>query len=75
MATHNWDDFKGKKALRAGGASREENSEARDEIRGLTSGDWGGLGNYLWELTLENSNLAKRRQEWAIQCIVRGRPS
>ena len=44
-------------------------------IGGLTSGHWGGLGNYLWELTLENNNWAERRREWATQCIVRGRPS
>ena len=46
-----------------------------NKIEGLTSGDWGGLGNYLWELTLERSNFAKRRRERATLYTLRGEPS
>ena len=49
--------------------------DKKDKIRGLTSGDWGGLGNYLWELTLERGNLAKRRRERATHYRLRGQPS
>ena len=47
----------------------------KERIEGLTSGDSGGLGNYLWELTLERSNFAKRRRERATQCTLRGQTS
>ena len=50
----------GNDALCAGDASGEEDTEPRErqerQDQGLTSGDWGGLGNYLWELTLERGN-------------------
>ena len=59
---------RGKKTL-----NRER--DKKDKIGGLTSGDWGGLGNYLWELTLERGNFAKRRRERAIHCRLRGQPS
>ena len=67
MATHNdTDNVMAKGVLCAGEASREEYTEAQErEDRGTDVGDWGGLGNYLWELTLERSNFAKRRRERA----------
>ena len=37
--------------------------DKKDKIGGLTSGDWGGLGSYLWGLTLERGNLAKQRRK------------
>ena len=45
----------------------DRNSEAIEEIGGLTSGDWRGLGNYLWVLPLANSNWVEKRWEWATQ--------
>ena len=39
--------------------------DKKDKIGGVTSGDWGGLGSYLWGLTLERGNLAKQRRERA----------
>ena len=63
LATQNRDDVEGKNALRAQGASGEENSKARHEIRGLTKGDWRGLGNYLWKITLVNGNWAERQRD------------
>ena len=47
----------------------------KDKIKGLTSGDWGGLGSYLLGLTLERGNLAKQRRERATHCRLRGQPS
>ena len=49
--------------------------DKKDKIRGLTSGDWGGLGSYLWGLTLERGNLAKRQRERATHCRLPGQPS
>ena len=49
--------------------------DKKDKIGGLTSGDWGGLRSYLWELTLERGNFAKRRLERATHCRLRGQPS
>ena len=50
-------------ALCARDTSGEEDTEPRErqerQDRGLTSCDWRGLGNYLWELTLERGNFAK----------------
>ena len=41
--------------------------DKKDKIGGLMSGDWGGLGSYLWGLTLERGNFAKWRRERATQ--------
>ena len=59
---------RGKKTL-----NRER--DKKDKIGGLTSGDWGGLGSYLWELTLERGNFAKRRRERATHYRLCGQPS